>query len=206
VDGGGNVGTETNRGWYYGRDVQPPLTAALFDPWFPSGENGWDTTPVTVTLEARDDRSGVGDTMLRVNEGTWRSYAAPVVVTAQGTTTIAYHSVDLVGNLEAVQTATLRLDSVAPSTTADLVTGTASLVLTAQDSTSGLAHTVYQVDAGTWQTYTTPIAVAPGVSTMVAFYSVDVAGNVEGTQRVTVCPGCDGAEHRVYLPLVSRKR
>jgi hypothetical protein len=179
------VTTEANKGWYYGRDTQPPVTGAYYDPGLPSGENAWDRQPVTVTLLAEDGRSGVDHTSVRVGSGAWQTYTAPIAVTAQGTTTLAYRSVDLLGNVEDVQTATVRIDSVPPTTEARVVT-TATVALTGNDGTSGVAHTRYQVDAGAWQTYNAPFTVTEGVTTAVRYYSVDRAGNVEETQTITV--------------------
>jgi hypothetical protein len=127
-------------------------------------------------------------------------------VTTQGTTTVAYHSVDVIGNREATQTTTVRIDSVPPSTVAQVVTATATVVLVGTDGTSGVAHTYYRLDAGGWQTYSAPISVTRGLTTTVDYYSVDVAGNVETAQRLGVFIDDPTVDYRVYLPLVVRKR
>jgi len=64
--------------------------------------------------------------------------------------------------------------------------GPVTVVLTATDNASGVASTLYQVDSGSWQTYTRAFnLVVPGQHT-VNYYSTDVAGNVEFTQSVTL--------------------
>ncbi len=61
--------------------------------------------------------------------------------------------------------------------------GSVLVTLTATDyGGSGVASTVYNINGGTWQTYTTPFYVTtPGIY-VVAYYSTDNAGNVETTQ------------------------
>lgn len=95
------------------------VTAATLEPTTPDGANGWYRTPVTVTLTARDAQSGMGYTVYRVNHGHWQTYTTPIAVTAQGTTTVAYYSVDSRGNVEEVQTVTVKIDTTAPSSVAD---------------------------------------------------------------------------------------
>jgi hypothetical protein len=184
-------------------DTTPPHTTASISP---PAVNGWHRSQATVTLTPVDARSGVDYTRYQVNGGAWQTYTAPISVTAQGTTTMAYYSVDLLGNVEGVQTATVRLDSVPPSTVAQVVTETATVVLTGTDGTSGVAQTLYQIDAGGWRTYAAPISVARGVTTTVHYYSVDVAGNTEAEQVLTLFLDRPVVDHRVYLPLVVRKR
>jgi hypothetical protein len=194
VDGAGNVGAETNKAWYYGRDSTPPLTAALFDPALPEGENGWDRTVVTVTLSTRDGQSGVADTVYQVNGEGWQSYTTSLVVTVQGTTTVGYYSVDVAGNVEGVQTATVKLDGMAPTTTVELSPSSATgryyspltLTLRAEDNASGVRHTLYQVNASGWQSYTMPLTITTVGTMTVGYHSVDVAGNEEAVQTVTV--------------------
>ncbi len=47
---------------------------------------------------------------------------------------------------------------------------------------SGVASTQYQINGGNWQNYTEPIYVTVPGAYIVAFYSTDVAGNVENTE------------------------
>jgi len=82
-------------------------------------------------------------------------------------------------------------DTIPPVTTATL-SGTINggiyvspvkVTLTATDSGSGVASTVYQVDGGSQQTYTGPFTVSTTGSHTVTFHSTDVAGNVEQTEK-----------------------
>jgi photosystem II stability/assembly factor-like uncharacterized protein len=85
-------------------------------------------------------------------------------------------------------------DTTAPHTTASL-SGTPNggglffppvkVTLTATDTLSGVASTVYQVDGGTVQTYTGPFTVSSVGKHTVNYHSIDRASNVELTQSTS---------------------
>jgi subtilase family serine protease len=84
-------------------------------------------------------------------------------------------------------------DTIAPVTTATL-SGTLSgsayvspvkVTLTATDSGSGVASTVYQINGGAVTTYSAPFTVSAAGSDTVTFHSTDKAGNVESTKTVS---------------------
>ena len=78
-------------------------------------------------------------------------------------------------------------DTIPPVTTATLegnesggvYVSDVKVTLTATDSGSGVNYTMYKIDDGTWNTYTAPFMVTGNGNHTVAFYSVDIAGNVE---------------------------
>jgi len=81
-------------------------------------------------------------------------------------------------------------DNVPPSTVANLTgkgqypyyDGLVTVALAATDGNgSGVADTMYQLDGGSWHTYQTPLVVAKPGNHTVAYYSTDVAGNIENT-------------------------
>ena len=78
-------------------DNVPPSTSVTFSS---------DLTPVTVSLYAIDVGSGVAKTLYRLDSGAWTTYKAPFTVSALGTNTISYYSVDVAGNVESTQTTT----------------------------------------------------------------------------------------------------
>jgi len=80
--------TVTNTGVV--EDTTPPVTTCTI-----TGEN-----PVTITLTATDDLSGVNDTMYKIDDGTFATYTAPVVVTEVGDHVVYFYSVDYEGNIE----------------------------------------------------------------------------------------------------------
>lgn len=72
------------------QDTTPPVTTASF-----SGTN-----PVTVTISATDDMSGVNHTYYNLDAAGYVEYTAPFDVTAPGNHTIFVYSVDKAGNSE----------------------------------------------------------------------------------------------------------
>jgi hypothetical protein len=88
-------------------DATPPVTTCILEGTM---EGDVYTSDVTVTLTATDDLSGVNYTMYKIDGGAWTTYSAPFVVSGKGNHTVAFYSVDMIGNIEAekVQTFTIR--------------------------------------------------------------------------------------------------
>ncbi len=57
---------------------------------------------LTVTLTATDDKSGVKETMYRINGTTWTKYVSPFAIYADDTHTLEYYSTDNAGNIEKI--------------------------------------------------------------------------------------------------------
>ncbi len=151
---------------------------------------GWVDGPVSVTLEATDTVSGLELTEYRLNGGAWSAYDAPVQISAEGTTTLEYRSVDVKGNTEQINTATVRIDDSAPVTTDDApagwVDGPVSVTLEATDTVSGLELTEYRLDGGAWSAYDAPVQISAEGTTTLEYRSVDVKGNSENINSATV--------------------
>jgi hypothetical protein len=111
VDGAGNVGTETNKNWYYGPDTAPPLTTAQLDPLEPDNNGWYSTLPVIITLTAVDGQSEVAYTHYRLNGGVWQTYSQPIVLNSNGIFNLDFFSADEVGNTEEIRTITIRIDT-----------------------------------------------------------------------------------------------
>ena len=77
---------------------------------------GWSNKDVTVTLTASDSGSGVAGTYYMVDSGD-QQQGTSVAITADGTHTISYWSVDQAGNTETPHTAVVQLDKTAPTIT-----------------------------------------------------------------------------------------
>jgi len=164
------------------RDTIPPVTTASGIP------AGWTRNDVIVTLSATDSYSGVAATCYRVGAGADTTYTVPFSVTADGQTTVTYWSVDNADNVEAEQSATVRIDKTPPVTSPEVVgDGGASVTVTlsASDALSGVATTRWRLgDSGGWTAGTSVTVTAAGERTLY-FYSADNAGNVEETGSVT---------------------
>lgn len=75
----------------------------------------WTSADVTITLSAEDADTAVYATYYRLGSSDATTYTAPFPITAEGETTIEFWSVDLLGNTEAPQYATVRIDRTPPS-------------------------------------------------------------------------------------------
>ncbi len=71
-------------------DTTPPVTTCAIT----------GTNPVTITLTATDDDSGVNHTYYKIDAGSYAQYTAPVTVTDVGDHTVYFYSVDVAGNTE----------------------------------------------------------------------------------------------------------
>ncbi|MCU0851966.1 MAG: hypothetical protein MUC90_01730 [Thermoplasmata archaeon] len=148
-----------------------------------AGSNGWYRSGVTVTITATSP-VGVDHTNYSMDGGAWTTYTAPFSVTADGSHSIQYYSVDTADLKEATKTGAIKIDTVVPTTAAD-VSG-ANVWLNGTDATSGIQFTMYRIDEGSWETYSGMFEVTGVGDHTVEFYSVDMAGNTGVTQSTTV--------------------
>jgi hypothetical protein len=189
VDAAGNV--ENHNIGYVNIDSTPPTTTATG--LQSSATSGWtNAAQVSVTLTATDAISGMvggsAATYYTIDGGPQQTYGGAFTVTAEGSHTIVYWSVDAAGNVESKNTGYVNIDRTAPTTTAtglqsNATTGwqnTSQMVsLAATDALSGAATTYYKLDTQPVQTYTNPFGVSGQGSHTVVYWSVDAAGNVE---------------------------
>ncbi len=92
-------------------DSTPPSTAYRIEG--SQGQNGWYTSPLTVTLIATDDVAGVSTTHYRINNGGWQT-GAQFLLTGDGFYTLLFYSEDAAGNIETGIPLQLKLDTAAP--------------------------------------------------------------------------------------------
>lgn len=177
-------------------DTTPPETTATLDPPSPDGAGGWYASPVEVTLIATDDDSGVDYTRYRINNGTWGTYSAPFVVSANGHYQVDFYSVDNAGNVEPVDSVTFKINITVPTTVATFnpsepdgdngwYLGPVEVTLTASDP-DGIDYTTYRVGNGAWQTYTGPFNISAEGVNVLEFYSVDNEGTTEDVKSEVV--------------------
>ncbi|MFL5966271.1 MAG: OmpL47-type beta-barrel domain-containing protein, partial [Gaiellaceae bacterium] len=169
----------------------------------------WNAAAQTVTLTPSDPLSGVSATYYTTN-GSTPTTGSPqgtsISLTADGTYTIKYFSVDKVGNLEPVKTAgaTIRVDGTPPSVTlASLPAAIRNgqvLTASASDPTSGVASLTYLYCNPSPCTPTTVLGTSttgPGYAVTwsaepadgsydVAVRAMDNAGNVVTSAKQTV--------------------
>ena len=153
-------------------------------------DSAWHTAPFSVSLAATDTQSGSKTTFYSIAGSAPETYTGPFDVTAEGTDTVAFWSVDAVGNVEATRSATVKIDASPPVTTSDADSawhrGPVSVTLSPHDSLSGTSVTFYRVDSGAATTYTAPFSVSAQGSSAVEFWSIDRVGNVESANTAHV--------------------
>ena len=108
-------------------------------------------------------------------------------------TVLQWIAVDIRGNVSEVRRTTFINDTVAPVTTASLDAPlpdgsyvSPTVTLTATDDKSGVAYSEYRLDEGEWTRYAGPFIVDGSGERLLEWRSVDVNGNVEATQSMTL--------------------
>jgi hypothetical protein len=151
---------------YAGNVEATKFTVTILDNSPPTTSNNyvdaWHTADFIVTLTASDSGCGVNTIYYRINDGTVKSTATdgqPTITFESATDKIEYWGIDNLGN-QAAHTiiSVIRLDKTAPTGSivinggADSTSSTAAtLTLTVNDATSGVAQVRYS-DDGTWDT------------------------------------------------------
>jgi len=169
-------------------DLTPPTTTSTkSDP----NEFGWYNAPVTIHFAAVDNPggSGVAATYFRVQEDNqdWRIAANGLaIIDGRGPRTVAFKSKDLAGNEEAEQTLIVRIDTVAPTMRASLITSqippangwyrsNPTITFNADENLSGLAHITDSITVTT-----------EGAGQAFAGFALDKAGNRSADTHVAV--------------------
>lgn len=188
-------------------DNKVPDTAA--DLSGPVGLAGWFTGDVTVSLDAQDETSGVAATTAAVDGGASGPYQDAFRVAGDGAHSVVFASTDRATNAEASRGVSFNIDGTAPASAISIgspsvddgrvvwVTSATPITLSAADATSGVAGIGYRLNREDFQAYTGPFVIAGADGAyLVEWRAVDVAGNVEALQHLTVvldntAPGLD---------------
>jgi hypothetical protein len=102
---------------------------------------------------------------------------------------------DVAGNNQYSYTATIRIDTTPPATAAapsgtvgtnGWYRSTVAVALGASDNASGVQAMFYKIDGGATLAYATPFTVSSAGTHTINFWSVDVAGNTEAQQTLSV--------------------
>jgi hypothetical protein len=185
--------------------------------------NGWNNSPVTVTLSATDNDGGSG-----VKNITYWTEGAQVIETTtveaaqtsftisnQGDTFVYYTATDNAGNSEAPKNLRVSVDTTTPTTTSTLTPApnangwnknTVSVKLTANDNSggSGVKSITYRttgakvINQTTVQNTQVTFSIGAQGTTTVYFYATDNIGNTETEKSIivkvdTVKPGVSKA-------------
>ena len=171
-----------------------PLVSANVSSDAATGTNGWVRGAAEVAVNATDDSAEQPVVEVATGSGDWIDYESPVAVTAQGETTVKYRATDADGLASADRELTVKLDSVAPVTTAKAELSTvaatrdrATVKITATDTTSGVASTSYRIDGGKWAILGEKDPVLTGFGPHeIEYFSTDVAGNAAAPGKQVV--------------------
>ncbi len=174
-----------------GPDTVAP-TAEIATPAAPA--SGWFSGPVELRITASDDRPGDLRTEHRIDGGAWAPAGATLSIEGDGTRTIEVRATDQAGNVSAVRSATVRIDTAAPAleVATDAIARTARAVAT--DAASGVASVEYRLgEQGEWAPLTRTVQL-PLDRTLVEVRATDRAGNVSAVVERDV-PASQG-DHR----------
>jgi len=146
------------------------------------------------------DQSGLGvnHTWYRIDGGGWNDYSSSFFLTTEGQHLVEWYSEDKAGNVEAVNTQTLRVDDTPPATSLSignpryLVGGNfvrSSTLLARQAADGGVTpvgidFTKYRIDGGVWNDYSAAFNLAGEGQHVVEYYSSDFLTNQETAKSI----------------------
>ena len=153
----------------------------------------------TVTLTASDTESGVASVEYSLDDGAFIAYSAPIEVNSVGQHTLTYRATDQAGNTSPVKSVEFTVvtappkDTTPPDTSAT-VSGTkdatgnyvssATVTVTASDTTSGVSTIEYSLDGASYAAYTAPIEVNSVGQHTLTYRATDQAGNTSPVKSV----------------------
>ena len=161
------------------------------------GANGWYTSEVEFTLTSEDAEEGVNLTSYRLDGGVWSDYASPVTVSAEGSHTLEFYSIDLAGNRERVQEVSINIDMTAPEAMAtssgtigedDWFTSGVTISFACSDGSlgSGIATVTARLDGGLWIEDVSSWRISGDGIFLLEYYCTDVAGISSSIEEITV--------------------
>src|SRR5207253_2562912 len=98
-------------------DTTPPVSTSTLSGTL--GNDSWYISTVKVVLNATDNTSGVARISYRVDGIVWQTYSVPFVL-GDGVHLVEYKATDNAGLTETTKSLTVKVDTVAPVTTASL--------------------------------------------------------------------------------------
>jgi large repetitive protein len=148
----------------------------------------WSNKDVNLKLSGTDPLSGIANTFYSINGSDFVS-GTSIVVTNEGKNKVSYYSVDLAGNKEAIKQIEVKIDKTSAVTTTnspnDWVNGQVNIVLTANDTLSGIEESYYSINGSEFVAGTSFTISEQGIHE-ISYFSIDQAGNVEETKTETI--------------------
>ncbi len=182
-------------------DLVPPSAILSVSP-APSA-SGWNNGPASVNVAASDSGSGVSRILYWVDGGPVTTVAganASANVTGAGAHTVGVRVLDNAGNISQQYTQAVNIDVTAPATTATLgsnpnaagwYSAGVSIGLNATDTGSGVAQIQYSLAGAQSGSQIVPgstaqVSISANGTTILTYFAVDNAGNIEATHTLTV--------------------
>ena len=188
-------------------EAVPPWTDCGLSPPPDPQCGGFTTDPVTVSLTSTDNSGSVSNLSYRIDNGpatnvsfgtcpTAGPFSESFSVGGEGSHRIRYFAGDCAGNVSAEAQCVVKIDTVAPATTARVLPGCGDtcpvhpgpvrvhLEAIDPEPASGVRSTQYRLDGGPWTTYGGSLKVASDGPHTVEFFSEDAACNVEPMQQI----------------------
>ncbi len=176
-------------------DTTPPSTTS-------NAGSGWYGQSSRITLSATDD-GFVAQTLYRVGNGAVQTYSAPFAIPENGLSIpVEFRSIDGPGNNEATKTVHVKADSTPPTSTTDAQPSyidSATVSFSATDSLSGLDRIQYNLDGNGW-TDGNSVQIDGYIVHSLQYRAIDVAGNIEATQSVSVRIRRATETYTIYSP------
>lgn len=179
----------------------PPLTtASSAKKRYETGDSIISASDVSLTLAVTGRQAPVKSTEYRIDNGEWTLYK-PFQITNEGSHFIEFRSTDLLGNQEPTRFVSVIIDRQPPATALMIgqpkteengviqITDKTPIALSSTDTIAGVTSSSYRiVGAGGERSGTEPFSIVSDGEYLVAFSSVDRAGNreVEKTVRLRV--------------------
>ena len=142
--------------------------------------------------------SDVANVKYQIDGGGVQTYVSAVTINTQGDHTVAFFATDNAGNVESTNTAHIKIDNVAPTTTLTTTPGSpdgtngwfkqssVNFTLGGSDATSGVASRSYTIDGGATQPYAGTVTINTQGDHTVTFWSSDNAGNIEAANTTHI--------------------
>jgi len=116
-------------------DETAPITVATANS--PANADGWNQTPVQITLAASDPLSGVLTTEFSLDGAGFLPYTAPLSITGDGVHGLAFRSTDKAGNVEATESVAVKIDQAAPEASFQFDPAIDDIAVFGRDTLSG---------------------------------------------------------------------
>jgi len=167
-------------------DTTPPT--ASFQVPAADGANGWNVSPVTVSVKGTDATSGVSSQMVSSDGSTWMS---SLTISMDGTYSLHGRVTDNAGNVTTLAPITIQVDRTPPNPGVSLspavpngangwyispVTATAN----SSDVTSGIASQAVSLDGSTWKP---SVSISTDGTYTVQIQATDNAGNTASSSK-----------------------